>query len=368
MTAVLNWYGCDLVTGAIVEELQDLVPQGNLSSFLGNYFSAALTLPIPISGFGDAPNNWLGATEEGRTMIVCALNNQPIWAGIVLVRQGGSDATVSLSCITLEGYLDRRYVGNHTYTQQDQSSVIAAGLIGDANTTEGIGFTVDAPASGTLRDRTYLDQDDKTVLSALRELMAVDGGPEWAVVLSWTDTTQTAIKKTFMVRPRIGYASDTPNAVFSTEALSDTTYMYTEDYTSGRGANHVVATSSGQGTTRPQSAPARDTASLAAGWPRWEYRFSPSSSITNVATLNAHATNTLGITRRGAHILTLKARLDAFPMLGTDWTLGDDIGFELKGHRHPAGLTGTARVVGWELDVLAGTVSPILYAPAVEGT
>ena len=364
--STVTFLGCDLVTGQIVEELPDLVPSGPLSCLLAAYTSCAFNLPIPLGGAGAAAQNWLGATEGGRAMIVAVVGGQPVWAGAVLTRTGGTAATEALAGVSLEGYLDRRYVAAHTYIGVDESSVIAAGLIGDAN-VEGLGFTVDAPATGTARDRTYADQDDKTVYSALRELMGVEDGPEWTIRLGWATAGQTAVSKTIMVRKRIGYATATPNAVFST-GKADTTYTLVEDYTAGRGANHVVATSSGEGDARPQSAPARDTDSIAAGWPRWELRYSPSSSITNQATLDAHARDTLALTRRGARVLTLTARADVYPMLGTDWSVGDDIGYDVTGHRHPNGLVGVARAVGWELDPRAGTVSPILLAPGTEGT
>lgn len=371
----ITWLGCDLVTGQIVEELPDLSPSGGtIGALLGAYTSASLKLPIPLGGHGAPPRNWLAATEPGRTMIVAVLGSRPVWAGIPLVRKGGTDTTVDLSCVSLEGYLDRRYVGDHTWTQQDEASVIAAGLVGDA-TTEGVGLVVDAPATGTLRDRTYADRDDKTVYSALRELMGVQGGPEWTITLDWADATETAISTTVRVRSRIGYASISPTAVFSTGnassvlssiGASEARYTYSEDYSSGSGANHIVATSSGEGDSRPQSAPARAETLFTAGWPRYEHRFSPSSSITEQATLDAHAAAALAIMAHGAQVLTITARADAYPRLGIDWAVGDDIGYDLAGHRHPDGITGVARAIGWDLDPQAGIVSPILLAPGQE--
>jgi hypothetical protein len=371
VTAV-DWLGCDLVTGQIIEELPDLVPSGTIGALLGAYTSTACKLPIPLAGYGAPPRNWLGATEPGRTMVVAVLGGQPVWAGIVLVRKGGTDATVELGTVSMEGYLDRRFVGDHTWTGVDEASVIAAGLAGDANTVEGIGVLVDAPATGTLRDRAYRDQDDKSVYSALRELMGVQDGPEWTIALGWTDSTQTAVSKTLRVRKRIGYASDVPTAVFSTGSASavlasvgaaEARYTFSEDYSSGSGANHIVATSSGEGESRPQSTPARDSVLFAAGWPRYEHRYSPSSSITEQATLDSHAAAALAIMGRGARILTITARADGYPVLGTDWAVGDDIGYDLTGHRHPDGIQGVARAIGWDLDPVAGVVAPILLAP-----
>lgn len=371
---VVSWYGCDLVTGQIVERLPDLVASGPLRSLLGAYSSASLRLPIPLGGHGAPPLGWLGATQPGRSMIVAVLGGQPVWAGIVLTRSAGTEAVATLACMSIEGYLDRRFVGDHTWTAQDEVSVIAAGLLADAD-TEGIGLLVDADATGTLRDRAYLDQDDKTIYSALRELMGVDGGPEWTVRLAWADEQRRAITKTVLVRSRIGYVSiaATPtrptgstNAVFSSIGASSARYDYDEDWTSSSGATQVVATSTGSGTSRPQSSPARAEDLLASGWPRWERRFTPSTSISDIGTLDAHAAAALALMRGGARTLTLTAVADATPRLGVDWWLGDDVGYKLTGHRHPTGLTGFARAVGWELDPAAGTVSPILLLPDEE--
>lgn len=359
MSAV-TWLGCDLVSGRIIEELPNLAPSGSISAVLGTYTSASFRLPVPLAGRGALPRNWEAATEPGRTMIVALLAGQPIWAGVVLIRQGGTGATVDLACTSLEGYLDRRFVRDHTFKQVDEAA-IAAGLADDAG-PNGIGFLVDAPNTGTKRDRTYADKEDKTVYSALRELMGVDGGPEWTISLAWTSAAQTAVAKVLQVRKRVGFATSTPNAVFmagATRETSSAVYTLREDYSSGNGANYVVATSSPEGVPK-RSAPASN---ITAGWPRFDLRFTPSTSITDQATLDAHARAALAITLRGASSLTITARADAYPVLGTDFFIGDDVGYELVGHRHPAGLAGVGRAVGWDLDPQANTLSPILYAP-----
>src|SRR5690606_12554132 len=218
---------------------------------------------------------------------------------------------------------------------------------------------------------------DATVYSRLRELMGVADGPEWTIDIEWGDATKTWIRKIFRLRKRIGVQSAEPDAVFttgsasavmSTVGASEARYTLREDYSSGRGANHIVATSSGEGETRPQSEPARDEALLASGWPRYEHRYSPSSSILNIETLSAHARAALELMRLGSRTLLITARADAYPVLGTHWRIGDDIGYELQGHGHPQGLTGVARAIGWQLDPKAGTVAPILLLPGQKET
>jgi len=100
--------------------------------------------------------------------------------------------------------------------------------------------------------------------------------------------------------------------------------------------------------------------------PRWEHRFTPSTSITDVAVLDGHAQRARDLMARGARTISITARADVYPMLGTDWDKGDDIGYDLAGHGHPNGLRGTARCVGWQLYPDACTVSPIILTPGDE--
>ncbi len=61
------------------------------------------------------------------------------------------------------------------------------------------------------------------------------------------------------------------------------------------------------------------------------------------------------------------AQFDSSPKLGTDWNLGDDVGYDIAitvPAFAPDGLTGVARVGGWER-TLTGTrfISPVLELP-----
>lgn len=367
----LRWISCDVVTGRIIEELPDLKVSGGLSDALGAISTAQFTLPIPLPG-ADTTRQWEGATEPGRVMLVALdPDDQPFWGGIVTRRRGGTGPTLQLSTTSLHGYLNRRYVGDHEWSNADDTSVIAAGLLADA-APEGINLVVDAPPSGKLRDRTYKDKDNKTVYRALTELSGVIDGPEWTIDLAWQNADQNVITKTVRIRPRIGVAAlDAPTAVFTTtpSAVFDTTgeaaadYDYDEDVSEGKGANHVLAYSSGQGQAQPFSDPARDETLLAAGWPRYEHRFQPSSSITDVSTLNSHAQARLAVMRLGGRAWVIEARWSQYPRLGRDWRIGDDIGWDLVGHRHPNGVQGMGRAIGWDVDPDRDRVRLILWQP-----
>jgi len=369
----LRWVGCDLRTGRVIEELPGLQVSGSISRLLATYTSAQATLPLATSGPVKTPLEWVAATEPDRSMIVAVLAGVPVWAGIPVRRSRGSDPVVTLGLVSLEGYLDRRFTGDQAWTLANECSVIMKGLLQEAN-DEGIGIVIDAPVCTTTRSVDIKDQDDKTVYSALRTIMAMEDGPEWTIDLQWADGNQNVVSKIARVRHRIGQRASIPSAVFDVRpnAVLDSrggassTYEFVDDFTAGRGANHVIATSSGQGDTRPQSLPAR-SANLTAGLaPRWEHRFSPGSNITDLDDLDSAARSALALMSTGAHPLTITARADADPVLGTDWNIGDDIGYDVIGPGHPTGLTGQARAIGWTLDPNAGTVSPILLTPGDE--
>jgi hypothetical protein len=95
-------------------------------------------------------------------------------------------------------------------------------------------------------------------------------------------------------------------------------------------------------------------------------RFTPSTSITTQSVLDDHAAAKLALVAPGARVLSISSRFDAYPRLGVDWLMGDTIGYELFGHRHPDGLIGANRCIGWDLDLQAGTVTPMLLVPGEE--
>lgn len=352
----VDWLACDLVTGDVLAYLPTV--GGAISRALGAYTQDSLTVPIPAAGPGATRTFLVEATQTARSMLVCVVNNVPVWGGIIIKPTGGTIATTTYSTVSLEGYLARRYVGDHKWTQRDQTSVIAAGLIADAQ-TEGIGLVLDCPPSGVLRDREYLDQDDGTVYDRLVELMSVENGPEWTIDLEWADERQQSIAKVFRCYPRIGRA--VPGATISTTGAARASYTFSESYAAGEGANHIVATSSGEGTDRPQSRPARADVLLEGGMPRYELRFTPSSSIKDSSTLQSHARSRLSQIANGTTRLDIDARWDAEPVrLALDIALGDQVAFDLRGHMHPLGLTGDARLIGWKLDPSGGTYTPTL--------
>jgi hypothetical protein len=350
----LAWYGCDLRTGGIVEDLPSLKPTGSLSRKLG--VPTTLQFELALDG---APAEWESATAPGRSLLVAVdtATDTPLWAGAVLPRDGGTGNTVQLGAATLETYLDARYPGTQTLLATDQASVISA-LVAPA-LTSGPPIIVDAVATGTTMDYLTSDGDDKTILSCLTEIMGLDGGPEWTIDVAW-NSGHNGFQFLLRVRKQIGTQNTAPEAVFDYPGCVSE-YVLSESYEQGKGATRVIARGEGEGSSRLTSGIQEATALIAGGWPVWEYRYTPASGVTDPNQLTAHATKTLGLMGQGAQVWTMQAVASRSPRVGTDWGLGDSVRLAVEhSRRHPSGTDIVARCWAWELDASADRVRPIL--------
>lgn len=365
---VPTWLGCDLVTGSIVAELPQLSPQGAIGRRLGETVAATFNLELDAS----VDPGWVAATQPGRSMIVCVVQGTPIWAGIVIgPRERGSSTTVTITTISPEGYLDRRYVGNHA-AAVEADWIVAEQLLGDAMGTNPM-FSINLPpvldGALSVSAPAYAATDDQTVWDALTALME-GGWPEVCIDVVWSDATQTAVQLLARVRDHVGFWNlSQPRVVFDAPGCL-TAYSQIESYESGHGATSVLAEGNGQSSDRVTSPTTLATAELAAGWPLWEYRWSPSQASTSVPNLTAQATQAIRLMAEGSSIWTATAASARAPVPGIDFDLGDRVGLHVQpadptagwpgSPGHPQGVDVQCRVWGWDLDTAAGVLTPIL--------
>lgn len=365
---MLSWVATEMRTGRIITDLPDLDVDA-VSTVLGAYTSTSGSLPVPT-----APEGWLRATLHGATVYHLLDDPQdgtdpvPLWGGFVTRRVRSHEDTVSLPIASLEAYLDRCFVGDVTYTGVGQAAIVAD-LIDQFVNDGSITIRVEqVGGAGTPRDRTYEAASDKTVLSVLTELYGVQGGPEWTIGWEWQHSPER-ITPVLYVGDRIGSAPAEgfgPSVTFEMPG-SVSAVEFTEDYSAGSGATDVMAVSSASAGARPESP--RQTSGDTER-PTFQHRFTPSTSITNTATLTAHAQRALAEMASGARTLTLTAIDDGTNRLGIDWWLGDTVGFEIGGidsagaemvPSFPGGLSGEARVLGWSMSLKEPrTVTPVL--------
>ncbi|HEY4267532.1 MAG TPA: hypothetical protein VGM94_05000 [Galbitalea sp.] len=365
-----SWVSTEILTGEIIADLP-LLDVPYVSRSIGLYDTTTGNLPIATEF---APENWQRAILEGGSNLILLQDNPddpahgiPIWGGMVTSSTPDHTDVVPLSLATLEAYMDRRYVGDVTFTSTGQNDIVAALIAAYVVTgpNGGIPLRVQyaTAGAGKLRDRTYADSDDKTVYSALTDLMGVIDGPEWTIEWEWQHNPER-ITPVLYVGDRIGNPV-TPglaaNATFDMPGCVSTASL-ARDYSSGKGANTVVAVSTADGDVRPQS-PAQILDDPER--PTFEYRWTPSTSITDIDTLTDHALKALAVLGPGSQTVALAAVAADAPPLGVDWRLGDDIGYSLGGINSagvetvpafPGGVEGTGRAIGWELDLTATPV------------
>jgi len=349
----LAWYGCDLRTGGIIEDLPALAPTGALGRKLGD--ATTLQFDLPLAG---AASNWDEATATGATALVAVdtAMDTPIWAGAVLSRESGSATTAQLGAATLERYLDSRFPGTQTLVGADQASVISA-LVSPA-LTGGPPIVIDATSTGVVMDYYTQDGDDKTILACLQEIMALDGGPEWTIDVVW-NASHSGFQFPLRVRSAIGVQGATSTTFDFPGCVAS--YTLSESYENGKGATVVIARGEGEGESRLTSSAHEATALIAGGWPRWEYRYTPATGVTDPDQLDAHATQSLALMAQGGQVWTLEAVASQAPRLGTDWGLGDTVHLAVDtSPRHPQGADMTARCWSWTLDPGADRVQPVL--------
>jgi hypothetical protein len=354
LPVVLTWYGCDLRTGGIVEELPGYALSGPLEHLLGD--SSTIEGDLTLTG---APAEWDAATTPGLSMLVAVdqATDAPVWAGIVLPRTGGSDVTVQISAASIEAYFDRRYPGDVGLFATDQADVVTA-LVTPA-LTDGPPLVLDAPPIGVTMDYSVADSDDKTILSCLQEVMGTEGGPEWTVDVEWSDSHDGFLLPV-RVRAAIGSQDAQPEGTFDFPGVVSS-YSLAESYETGKGANDIIGRGDGEGDARITSDRVTADDLIASGWCRYEYRYTPADSITDPAALTADARKSLAFMAQGARVWSITAAASQAPRIGRDWGLGDMIRLAVDhSPRHPHGVDVVARAWGWQLDPGADTVTPIL--------
>ncbi|MDN4646459.1 hypothetical protein [Arthrobacter sp. PsM3] len=362
----LSWVAVNANDGSVIADLPTLRTDGALKQTLMRYESQTASLPLD-----GAPPNWRQATRK-RSVFLVALDEEdansrtlPLWGGLVLNRTTNAGPDVKVSLATAEAYFDRVYVGDEEFNAVPQNTIVKTLIekYARTGTKRGIPIRVQIVGGvGAARTRSYSDSADKTLYSVLGDLSGVIGGPEWSVGWEWVDTQRLGLVA--YVGDRLGSTPPSglnPGAQFHLPG-SVTAAELVEGYASDSGANDVMAVSSGVDGARPESAHQVDATDPS---PRFEYRWTPSTSITDPATLNAHAQRALAAMKDGTVALAITANRQDAPQLGRDWFLGDDVGFDLTAPAWPDGLTGTARAVGWEMTDT--TITPLIDVSAIEG-
>lgn len=358
----MKWGAVDLVTGTVMGYLPDLMVNQDLKLTLGRYEAGGVQLPI-----ASAPDNWLRLTKPWASAFV-ALDDSagpgvlptPMWGGIVQQRPRTTGGVLSVPLATAECYPTRRFIRDDLQYPAGTWGVCQVGadlaaryLVDGAGGRPGLPLRVVLLDNGSGRDVEWSDQDDKTVYSAFTDL-----GFEWTVSWEWRSSPQR-LTPVLTIGTRIGQPVTpgmAPRARFFFPGnLLDAELL--EDYTDGKGANDVMASSTGIGEVRPQSA--HQVAADFDDRPTIEDRYATDTPTAKLADLNADAASELALLQDGAVGITLTAAIGgSAPRYGDRWSLGDDVGYDLQGPQFPDHPTGVVRAIGLQFN--PKTYSPIL--------
>lgn len=346
-TASFQFLAVSLTSGIVLAEFPDL-QVSKLSYRFEETTSGTVTLP-----WRNIPSNWGEATIPYGVAVLLVRASTVLWGGIIVKRERtlqGDGLTLTLASV--EHYFDSVYVGDHTYHGWGQTWIVSD-LVKNTLKDHRFMIEVETANSRINRDRTYEESSDKTLLSALQELSSVQDGPEWCT--SWRLSGGRYVP-VLTIADRIG--SSSPVTTFDESVM--TSFRVLEDYSSGYGANMVVAVGSTMGEDQLRSDVMMAEQSYR---PVVECVVRPSSSITQKKTLDAHALLRLRQVQNGTNTVSMTLSLMAAPIVYEEWKPGDVVAWTVAddsgrftGYDH-----GEARVVGYDIDFNGvWTITPVL--------
>lgn len=303
--------------------------------------------------YNNLPSDWTDSLQPYKSVILMIddTTNVAYYGGFITKRtRKQSDACIQLDCTDVLGYLKRVYVPTLSYSQISQT-LLLQDVIQQSLRYSTVPITVSADESPVKRDRTINEADNKTVFDIIDSFNGLDGGTELSH--SWEyDVTSSTWKCIIRISDHIGQS--TP-IILDGRMFSD--FQMIEDYTTGYGGNSVLAYST-SGNTQLESS---WHSSRFWGRPLLQYRWSPSSSIVNVDTLNSYAAQKLHDIELGTTTYSFSCPYALMPPLGVVWSLGDSMRFTLHSTQFKDITTVTARAVGYTMSFNnAWTITPLL--------
>lgn len=319
----LSWRTIDPKTGRTVEELPGAHLRSDLCQIIGRGEPVTIELPWPDR----FPERWRVALTPGRMVLICEdeSTGRIWWGGLVTEQAYGNGPTLSVTAAAPENLLARTFVPSRTWTQVPQTQIMAD--LGLSWLATHLGGRVEIGASVYSRDRSYKDEDDKSRLDAMQDLMGVINGCEFTTW--WESRGDGTVGVVAAAADRLGYRV-TPDRGVEHEIYPEE-WSLTRSYAAGKGAPIVRASTTPEGTEDGQAekitAEARASDLLAAGWVPLEERFSPETGSKNVEIIKQYADGRLADLREGTVALEVKLLVEDFP---AGIRLGDDISLILQ--------------------------------------
>ncbi|MEV6329619.1 hypothetical protein [Streptomyces sp. NPDC051909] len=337
---------CDLRTDQVLDVLP--ITDVSLDDYIGKIGSASATIPLPNRAVAARAR---AAVEPGRVAMWVERGPEIWWGGVLWTASLTSNTRGFLGLQVQAGgwasYLDHRAV-LHTQeaTQVDQYDIVR-GLIDYSASLPGgdIGIEYDAEQlSHVKRDRTFRRYDVPRIREVIDQLAAVENGFEWRIASYRDPSSGRRIKQLQLGAPVIRTGSseivlDHPGPIMS--------YGWPVDATVQANVWQSRGASDNKNQTK-ESLPLMsellvDDEQLVAGWPRLDGT-SDYSTVTEQATLDAHARADLAASLRPQTIPEITVALDRTPL--SPALLGATVRVRIRDDWWAEGLDRRYRVVG----------------------
>lgn len=336
-----------LVSATDGHELGELanIQTNNIAVSMLDVETASFKVP-----YSSLPADWVGSLQPYKSVIILENDGIALYGGFITKRtRAQSSDTVQLDCTDVLGYFKRVYVPTLSYSQVSQT-LILKNVINETLRYSTVPIVVEATESPIKRDRTYNEADNKTLFDVIDSFNGLDNGTElsheWAF-----NTIKRVWECTIYLADHIG--SQQP---LQLDASIFNDFSIVEDYTAGYGANSILAYSS-SGNSQLESS---WHSSKYWGRPLLQYKWSPSSSITNVDTLNSYAAQKLHDIELGSVSYSFSCAFNLLPPFGIVWHCGDLMSFTINSRQFPDLQKLTIRVVGYKIDFSNGWTITLL--------
>lgn len=289
----------------------------------------------------------------GATALYVYRDNVCWWGGVLWIDIPAGDdngnATWNLSAATFDSFLARVNF-QHDFTTAagdplDQVRALLADMQADPHAD--LGIVPDSTVSGlTSPAVTYLASSNSSYGKGAADLASQDPGFEYYTSVSVDPSSGVRTR-----RLRLGYPQCGGSTVHHlTRPGSVLTYSLPRDATRGGTewrAFGATANTDSTGASQPLASTVHQaTAALAAGWPRLDAG-NTYSSVTDAATLEAHAAADLAAGTTPVLVHAVNVRLDRTDL--TPDSLGDTVVLQITDANFPDGYTQTSRLVGLQV-------------------
>ncbi|MEL3944505.1 hypothetical protein [Streptomyces sp. LNU-CPARS28] len=336
---------CDLRSDQVLDALP--LTDVSLDDYIGKTGSASVTVPLPNRQIAARAR---AAVAPGRTALWIERGPEIWWGGVVWTANltGNDRGTLGLQLGAggWASYLDHRTVFHTQQAAAMDQFDIARGLISYAQAVDGgdIGIELGSELSGVLRDRTYRRHDQPRIRDLLDQLGAVEGGFEWRIMSYRDSGSGRRVKRLQLGAPIIKAGTseivlDRPGPILSYGWPIDATVQANAWQTRGASDNRNQAAESLPLMSELLVA----EQDIAAGWPRLDGT-ADYSTVTEQATLDAHARADLATARRPRTIPEITVALDRIAL--SPALLGATVRVRIRDDWFAEGLDERYRVVG----------------------